>query len=70
LTIYIDHCNAIAAAKERFCDEVKELEDQLKRKQKKCKHPKWNRDEQMFYALGETAPGKQCEECGQKRHCK
>ena len=70
MTIYEEHQNAVAAAKERFADELKELDDQLKRKQQKCKHPGWNRDEQMFYAMGETAPGKQCVECGQKRHCK
>jgi hypothetical protein len=67
MSILEEHKELEKQMKERHRQELNALEAELKAKQKKCKHPEWERHEEMFYALGETAPGEMCLECGLKR---
>lgn len=68
MTVYEKHQQAVEQEKQRHKDVLKELEDELRTKQADCKHNWGPRVEEMFYALGETAPGKQCEKCGATKH--
>lgn len=68
MTIYEEHQKLVQEMRERHRRELAELDEQLRVKQEGCNHKKWRRVEDLFYALGETAPGKVCEECGAKRH--
>jgi hypothetical protein len=68
MTIYEDHQKVVAAARERHRQELDALDAFLKTLQDRCKHKWGDVQDGMFYALGNTAPGKQCAECGAKRH--
>lgn len=68
MTVHEDHLAAVEAARLRHRQELNSLDVLLKAKQDECKHKWGTRVESMFYALGETAPGKQCKECGAKKH--
>lgn len=68
MTVYEEYLQAVEEEKQRHQTALDELRADLKMKQDECKH-KWGpKVEDMFYALGETAPGKQCKECGAKKH--
>lgn len=47
-------------------EEKKLLDAELAEKQRKCRH-KFERHEALFYALGETYPGKLCTKCGLRK---
>lgn len=68
MTVYKKHQKKLAQAKEVYLQQIKDLEDALHIAQDLCKH-KWSKEEpEMFYAMGNTAPGKQCKECGLQKH--
>lgn len=70
MTVYEEYENFKKDIEIRRMDEMKKLEEWLKLQQKQCKHKEWDYYEELFYALGETAPGEVCRECGKKRHVK
>ena len=68
MTIHEIYLSMVEEA-ERDCQQKLEiLRVDLKKKQEKCKHKWGKRVEDMFYALGETAPGKRCRKCGVQKH--
>ena len=69
MTIYEDYKWEEEKLKQRHREEMGELLALLRTKQANCSHPSWTRHEDMFYAMGETAPGEMCNECGLKQHC-
>lgn len=70
MTVYETYLSMVEEAKHVHQQELETLKDNLKKEQGKYKH-KWGaRIEEMFYALGETAPGKQCTKCGLQKHVK
>ena len=70
MTVHEEHLAAVKAEDARHRAAIDDLRADLQMKQDECSHRgKWGpRDENMFYAMGETAPGKQCTECGAKKH--
>jgi hypothetical protein len=69
MTIHEDYLAKVKEAERRHKSLLKELKDEWYKQMATCPHKKFTRGEQMFYALGETAPGEQCNECGMQRHC-
>lgn len=67
---YLEEYNMLVEmAEKQYKGYLAVLEKTLKLQQKDCKH-NWVRVEQLFYALGETAPGMRCTECGLTKHVK
>lgn len=66
MTIYEEYLAAVGKEYQRHRKENAALLAALKKKQATCKHKYGEVQEGMFYALGQTAPGKQCLECGAK----
>ena len=57
----------ILEAKARHKDELDSIQKLLEAEQETCKHD-YEILEDLFYACGETAPGKHCKSCGINRH--
>jgi hypothetical protein len=68
MTIHQDYLATVDKKKKQHREELEKLKSALEKQQLECPHPKWERHEAMFYALGETAPGERCLECGLQRH--
>lgn len=69
MTIHENYLAKVKEAERKYKSLLEELKQEWLKETKNCKHPQWIRHEEMFYALGETSPGKQCTECGIKKHC-
>jgi hypothetical protein len=67
MSVIDDYRRLVAKEKDRHKREISRINLWLFEKQEECPEHKWERDEQLFYALGETYPGEQCTECGKKR---
>ena len=68
MTVYERYQELVKEENQRHQNALDELRKDLEIQQEDCIH-EWNPIEKaMFYALGETAPGKQCSKCGVKYH--
>lgn len=70
MTIHENYLAKVKEAERKHKSRLAELRQEWLQEMQTCKHPKWIREEQMFYALGETAPGERCIECGMQKHCR
>ena len=64
-TIFERHELRVNETKYRHRQEMDELDELLRSEQATCKHPSWTKSDSLFYAFGETWPGKKCDECGE-----
>jgi len=70
MTVYEKYLKALDDLEQIHKAAVESLDAILEAEQEVCKH-KWGEvNPHMFYALGNTAPGKSCIECGMKVHVK
>lgn len=70
MTIFEEYQESLRKEKERYNVAIDKIEEELEIKQQVCKHKWGDREESMFYALGQTYPGKKCLECGQRMRVK
>lgn len=67
-TIYQEYLRKVEELKRKHIQEQDDLEEELKQNQTKCDPHIWEWHEDLFYALGQTAPGEKCAKCGLSRH--
>jgi len=66
-TILQEYEERVAAEKKRHLDTLTALRLELYEMQNKCKKHNFVLYEELFYALGQTAPGYECSLCGKQK---
>jgi hypothetical protein len=66
-TILQEYDEKVALESKRYTDALKALREELYKNQDKCKKHNFIRYEELFYAIGQTAPGYECSLCGKQK---
>lgn len=66
-TILQEYEEKVSEEKKRHQNALTDLRNKLYEDQNKCKKHNFIRYEELFYAIGQTAPGYECSLCGKQK---